>query len=78
MSRRNWWRVAFLGLTAVVLGMEFWAAWDGDEDTDPWTNLITTYIPAEVFALVFTGLVGWIAVHFGVRYWRKAKAKRSQ
>lgn len=75
MSRRNWWRVAFLGLTALVIGMEFWAAWDGNEDTDPWTDLIVAYVPDEVFALVFTGLVGWLVVHFGRRYWRKARPR---
>lgn len=68
MSQRSWWRVAFLGLTAVVLGMEVFAAVDGNEQTDPWTDLIVTYIPGELFALAFTGLAGWLGVHFGRRY----------
>lgn len=71
MTRRLWWRTSFLGLTAVVVGMEVWASADGDEQTDPWTDLIVTYMPGEVTALAVAGLSGWLAVHFGIRYWRR-------
>jgi hypothetical protein len=70
------WRIAFLGLTAVVIGMEIWASADGDPNTDPWTDLIVAYVPGEVTALAIAGLCGWLAVHFGVRYWRKRKADK--
>lgn len=68
------WRWAFLGLTALVLGMEVWAGFDKSDQTDPWTDLIVAYIPGEVTALAITGLFGWLVVHFGVRYWKKHRA----
>lgn len=71
MNRVAWWRLGFLGLTAAVLGMEIFASVDNNPDTDPWTELIVTYIPGEVTALAIAGLAGWLAVHFGLRYWRK-------
>lgn len=76
MSTVARWRIAFLGLTAVVIGMEIWASADGDPNTDPWTDLIVAYVPGEVTALAIAGLCGWLAVHFGVRYWRKRKADK--
>lgn len=77
MSGRNWWRVAFLGLTSVVVGMEIWASADGNPSTDPWTDLIVEYVPGEVTALAIAGLAGWLAVHFGRRYWRRAKNRHT-
>ena len=71
MSRRTAWRVVFLGLTALVLGMEVWASADGDPETDPWTDLIVQYIPGEVTAVLIGGLMFWLPVHFGLRYWRR-------
>lgn len=76
MNRAAWWRLAFLGLTGLVLGMEIWASADGDPNTDPWTDLIVRHIPGEVAALLIAGLCGWLVVHFGVRYWRKHRAAR--
>jgi hypothetical protein len=70
------WRALFLGLTALVVGMEIWASADGDPDTDPWTDLITDYVPAEVTFALIGALVLWLPVHFGVRYWRKRKADK--
>ena len=75
MSRRGWWRLSFLGLTGLVLGMECFAAWDGNTDTDPWTELIVAYIPDEVAAVGIGGLSLWLMVHFGRRYLRKARSK---
>lgn len=74
MSPATRWRIGFLGLTAVVLGMEIWASADGNPDTDPWTDLIVRHVPGEVTALAIAGLAGWLGVHFGLRYWRKRKA----
>lgn len=71
MSRRTAWRAVFLGLTAVVLGMEVWASADGDPETDPWTDLIVQYIPGEVTAVLIGGLALWLPVHFGLRYGRR-------
>lgn len=73
MSRRAAWRAVFLGLTAFVLGMEVWASVDGDPETEPWTDLIVQYIPGEVTAVLIGGLMLWLPVHFGLRYWRKSR-----
>lgn len=73
--QRNLWRTAFLGGTTLILVGELFAAFDGNPSTDPWTELITTYIPWEVFVAVLGGLIVWIIPHFYVRYRRKALAK---
>lgn len=70
------WRWAFLGLTGLVLGMELWAGFDKDDRTEPWTDMIVQYVPGEVTALAIAGLFGWLAVHFGRRYWRKHKQEK--
>jgi hypothetical protein len=70
---RNRWRLAFLGVTALAIVMECWASWDGNPQTDPWTDIIVAYVPGEITALVIAGLAGWLAVHFGLRYWRKRR-----
>lgn len=75
MSKRSAWRWAFLSLTAVVLGMELWAGFDGSDQTDPWTDMIVTYVPGEVTAVAVGGLSLWLVVHFGLRYWRKHRAE---
>lgn len=74
MTSATRWRIAFLGLTAVVLGMEVWASADGDADTYPWTDLIVRHVPGEVTALAIAGLAGWLAVHFWRRYARKGRS----
>ena len=68
---RNRWRVAFLAVTAVAIVMECWASWDGNPNTDPWTDLIVAYIPDEVTMLAIGGLSLWLLVHFGKRYWKR-------
>lgn len=72
----GWKSIGFLGATATVLGWEIFASWDGDDSTSPWTDLIVTYIPGEVTAAILGGLIAWLPVHFGLRYYRKAKASR--
>lgn len=69
------WRILFLAVTLVALALECFAAWDGNPQTDPWTYLIVSYIPSEVFAFVFGGLVVWLTVHFGRRYLDKRRSK---
>lgn len=73
--QRNLWRTAFLSLTVLTLGSECWAAWDGNPRTDPWTDLITTYVPWQVALAVFGALVVWVPTHFWVAYRRAAKRK---
>lgn len=76
MSRRTSWRVTFLSLTALVLGMELFASFDGNPDTRPWTDEIVDFIPGEVAAVGIGGLSLWLVVHFGLRYHRKHQASR--
>lgn len=74
MSRRGWWRTSFLAVTALALGMEIFASADGDEQTDPWTDMIVTYVPGEVTTAAIGGLTLWLMVHFGKRYLNKRKS----
>lgn len=77
MSPAARWRLAFLSLTAVVLGMEVWAGVDADSaQTDAWTDMIVRWVPGEVTALALGGLTVWLAVHFGTRYLQKAKESK--
>ena len=71
MSPRTAWRTVFLGLTALVLGMEVFASFDGNPDTRPWTDEIVEFVPGEVAAVGIGGLSLWLVVHFGLRYHRK-------
>jgi len=68
---RTAWRVAFLGVTAAAVGMELWASFDGDPQSEPWTDLIVAYVPGEVTALAIGGLAAWLTVHFLRRYLRR-------
>lgn len=76
MSKRSGWRWAFLGLTVVVLVMEGVAAWDGNDHTDPWTDLLVEYVPGEVIFAMIGALMLWLPVHFGIRILRKRKAEK--
>lgn len=71
--QRNLWRFGFLTVTVLALIMECAAAWDGNPNTDPWTDLITTYIPWQVALAIFGALVLWVPTHFIVAYRRRAK-----
>lgn len=74
---RNRWRIAFLAVTGVALAMELVASFDGNPETDPWTQLIVTYVPMEITVAAIGGLSLWLAVHFGIRYWRAARSGRT-
>jgi hypothetical protein len=73
MSPATRWRIAFLGLTGLVIGMELFAACDGSADTEPWTTLVVRHIPGEVTAALIGGLSLWLVVHFAVAYRRKRR-----
>lgn len=66
----------FLGLTAVVLGMELFASFDGNTETEPWTGLIVDYVPDEVTFAAIGALILWLPIHFAIRYARKRKADK--
>lgn len=74
---RNRWRFAFLAVTALAIVMECWASWDGNPNTDPWTDLLTRYVPAEVTFAAIGALALWVPIHFGIRYRRKARNRRT-
>jgi hypothetical protein len=76
MIKGGWKSAGFLGATAAVLGWELFASWDGDTGTSPWTDLIVAYLPGEVTAAILGGLIVWLPVHFGIRYWRKAQGRQ--
>lgn len=78
MIKGGWKSVGFLGATAAVLGWELFASWDGDTGTSPWTDLIVTYVPGEVTAAILGGLIAWLPVHFGLRYYRQSRGGRDQ
>lgn len=70
---RNRWRIGFLAVTALALVMELVASFDGNDQTDPWTDLIVSYIPMEITAVAIGGLALWLVVHFGIRYRRRRR-----
>jgi hypothetical protein len=65
---RRIWVITFLALTAGALGMELWASFDGNPDTTPWTELISTYIPQPITVTVLTVLASWLPAHFAHHY----------
>jgi len=77
MINGGWKSIGFLGATGLVLGWEVFVSWDDDPDTCPWTDLIVTYIPGEVVAVLLGGLIAWLPVHFGIRYWRKSQDRNN-
>lgn len=76
MSRKHGFRWAFLTITALAVGWELFASFDGSTDTEPWTNLIVEYVPDEVTFAAIGALVLWLPIHFMIRYRRKAKADK--
>lgn len=75
MIKGGWRSVGFLAATAALVGWECFASWDGDSETSPWTDLIVTYIPGEVTAVLLGALIAWLPIHFGLRYYRKARGR---
>lgn len=71
----KWKTVGFLSATALVLFWELIAAFDGDPETMPWTDMIVAFVPGEVTAAVLGALLLWLPVHFGLRYYRKARKR---
>jgi hypothetical protein len=76
MIKGGWRSVGFLAATAALVGWECFASWDGDPGTSPWTDLIVTYVPGEVAAVLLGALIAWLPVHFGLRYYRKARGRQ--
>jgi hypothetical protein len=77
VSAATRWRIAFLGLTGLVIGMEILAACDSSASTEPWTTLVVRHIPGEVTAALIGALSLWVPIHFWLAYRRKARRQRS-
>lgn len=75
MKKRTKWTIGFLGVTALALIMELFAAFDGDPDTQPWTYLIVRNVPAWVTFPVITGIFIWLIFHFRKFYRLRKKGK---
>lgn len=74
---RNWWRIGFLGLTALVVTAELVAAFDRNPETDPWTDLIVAYVPEEVTYALIGALLLWLPYHLWRRYRRRDRKEAS-
>jgi peptidoglycan/LPS O-acetylase OafA/YrhL len=72
-SRRAVWTAGFLTVTGLAIVMELIASFDGSPDTDAWTDLIVAWVPAEVATVLLGALIGWLPVHFAIRYWRRSR-----
>jgi len=75
---RNLWRTGFLGVTVLAIVAELVGAFDGNPSTDPWTDLITAYVPWQLALAVFCALAGWVPVHFFVAYRLRAKRAKAE
>jgi hypothetical protein len=73
---RRIWPFAFLGLTAVMVVAEVWAAADGSPNTVPWTDYLMRFVPEEAVYALIGALVLWLPFHFWRRYRRRQQAKR--
>lgn len=70
MDKRRIFRWIMIILPSIAILFELFAVHDGNPDTEPWTWLITQYIPADLFYLVFGGLVFWAFAHF-IKHYKK-------
>ncbi len=68
MSRRAFWTVGFLALTAAAVGMEIYAAADGNADTPTWSELIGAYVPQTIGVGAAGILAAWIVPHISAQY----------
>lgn len=66
--RRQAWLPLFLGATVVTIALELWASFDGNDETDPWTDLLVAYVPEEVTFAAIGALALWLPLHFWRRY----------
>lgn len=63
MSARAQWRLVFLTLTGLAVGMELWSAYDGNPATDPWTYLLVDFGPAPLTMGAAAVLSVWLPMH---------------
>ena len=61
----------FLAITALTIGWELFAVFDGNDETWPWTALIATYIPFEIGFPLISAFSVWLIIHFWKAYKKK-------
>jgi len=74
VTRRTAWTVGFLGVTAVAVGAEILAAFDGNPDTVPWTEYLTD-LPWWVTIPAALVLSVWLPLHLLAAYRRKQRGE---
>lgn len=72
----GWWAAGFLAVTAGAVGLEVWAAADGDDRTSPWTHLLVDFVPAPLTLAAAAVLAVWLPVHL-VRAYRRRREPES-
>ncbi len=77
MTRRTAWGVGFLGITAVAVGAEVFAAFDGNDNTVPWTGYLTQ-LPWWVTIPLAVVLGVWLPTHFVMEYRAKNRDEKDK
>lgn len=67
------WALVFLAVTAGAVGLELWAAADGDDTTSPWTHLLVDFVPAPLTMAAAAVLAVWLPVHLLRAYQRRRR-----
>ena len=67
---KKWWAIGFLGITALAVFLELFAAFDGNPNTLPWTDFIVTYIPVWIGLPIVILFAIWLIAHFIKNYHR--------
>jgi hypothetical protein len=62
------WSAVFLTVTAAAVGLELYAAADGNADTPTWSELIGAYVPQTIGVAAATLLAAWIVPHISAQY----------
>lgn len=64
------WRLAMLGAVAIPVIMELVSLFDGNDNTSSFTKLITGFIPADIFWLIWGAIAFWVSAHF-IKHYKK-------
>lgn len=64
MENKTKWNIGFLGVTAIAVILEFWAVFDNNINTSPWTTLIINNIPQWAFFSFLGAFAFWVFGHF--------------
>lgn len=66
---KKWWTVGFLGIIALAILLEIFAAFDTDPNTVPLTLYVINYVPVWIGLPIIIGFAIWLVVHF-INYYR--------